>query len=133
MTEGYSEQQISALFDQLIDAQADLLHHHRVWTDYRMTRESPRPPASFESVKSLTDYNERKAHWEREERDLYDRAQTASRQLHSVAGRVQAVLPRDASITHTYGGNNAERQGHYRITNTLTDGIKAESLDSQER
>jgi hypothetical protein len=57
MTEGYSEQQVSELFDQLIDAQADLLHHHRVWEDYRKTHESLRPPASFESVKSLTDFN----------------------------------------------------------------------------
>jgi hypothetical protein len=129
MTEGYSEQQVAELFDQLIDAQDDLLHHHRVWEDYRKTHGSPLPPASFESVKSLTDYNERKARWEREEQDLRERATTASRQHGSVSERVKGILPEDAPVTHTYGGENAERQGRYRITNTIGT-IKAEKLDS---
>jgi hypothetical protein len=133
MTEGYSEQQISELFDQLIDARADLQHHQREWEDYRKTHGSPLPPASFENLKSLTDYNERKALREREARDLQERATTASRQHESVYERVKAVLPRDRSITHTYGGENAERQGRYRITNTTTGGPKAERLDSDER
>jgi hypothetical protein len=129
MTEHYSEQQVSELFDQLIDAQADLRHHQRVWEDYRKT--SPHRPASFESVQSLTDYNERIERWEREERALGERASMTTRQLKSVYERVKEVLPIDSSVTRTYGGGNAERQGRYRITYT-TDDIRAVILDSHE-
>jgi hypothetical protein len=127
VTEGHSAQSISVLLDELVDAWEDL----HAGLGQQTFEPPPQPPASFEDVQSLADYNQRRARWLRGREEVRNVGAGINRTFEQASERVRAILPRNTSITHVYQGDAAERAGRYLIAHSHGS-IEIERLDNAD-
>jgi hypothetical protein len=117
----YSEEQVSALMDDMVDAWYEFQASSAEWSNARNNIQQPQKPEQFSSAKSLSEYRRAEAEWLRQLKEVDSRHRGHNQRFESVASQVTEVLPQDVPIEHTYQGDNPERSGTYVITHTLGD------------
>ncbi len=116
MTDYYSEQQISNLFDELIEVWAAWQTSLSAWSDFRMHNPYPREPEGVLDTKSLAEYRRAVSEHERNRERVDSEHRGHNRRYEGITSRVREILPRDSTVEHTYGGDNADLAGEYRIS-----------------
>jgi hypothetical protein len=133
MTEGDEQheqgsvQEIRNLLDELIDAHHEVEAARVQEEAFRSTRGSPTvaPNTTFPNVEELVKYNEQRAHYDGEQKQVTDRLQEKNRKYQEVAEKVVRVLPVGSSVQHDYEGTNEKHIGTYRVTRTdTTDNVR---------
>ena len=113
--EQHSGRHISELLDELIVALYEQRARQRRLYDFKATRRAPRPSQVFENVNALAEYNNDKAHYERELETITNQKEAADEMVAKLESGVKSVLPANSAVMHTYGGKEAELQGRYAI------------------
>jgi hypothetical protein len=98
----YSEQEISALLDELLDAYIDALNEREDRNAYWETHVTPQPPALFEDATSLADYHRRKVEQEQRNEAASSLSKAADKRFAEVSERVKEILPPGAAVSHRY-------------------------------
>jgi hypothetical protein len=130
MTEGADQheqdsvQDIRNLLDELIDAHHDVEAARLQEEAFRSTHGQPTvaPNTTFPSVEDLLKYNEQRAHYDSEHKQVADHLQEKNRRYQEVAEKVLRVLPPRSSVQHDYGGGSERHSGTYRVTRPDTTG-----------
>jgi hypothetical protein len=108
MADEYPTDEITAAFDELIEAHELLRATERSLEEYMAENVPPEVPEVFENVEALLRYNTQR---ERHERGLGGMLELRADRVagyERVASRVELLLPEGARLIHAYGGISAD-------------------------
>lgn len=113
----YSEREITALLDELLDAYIEALNEREDRNTARENHVNPQPPSSFEDAESLADYHQRKVEWQQRNEAASRPSRAADQRFAEVSERVKEILPTGTAVTHRYRGAVSEQAIRWRIAN----------------
>ncbi len=132
------EHSLRRRIETLINAWGDLQDKQRQLDEFPEKYSRPEPPAKFESVGALVEYNQQKKRYEQHLGGYEDRVKRSRQVFDGQAGPIMPYLPEGIPLIHTYqmhGATYADVGSTYEIMKVVSEegqpSIQIRKLDGE--
>jgi hypothetical protein len=116
-------EQVRKTVEQLVESEYDRRQALTRGRDFQDTNKPPLAPREFEGLEAFLDFYERQQRYEQQEKSFESERTNAEQRYEEARFALSRVLPTNALLRYTYGGDHEELKGQrYDIMNVSSAG-----------